>query len=79
LETAAHQAQDPPRKKYEEPFAFADWSWLNGNARTKELAMDTPLFTPEIRFDVNYTSSFNHRRTTQSVAPARYFARVKCN
>jgi len=47
-------------KKKAEPFAFADWSWLNGNARTKELAMDTPFFTPEIRFDVNYTSSFNH-------------------
>jgi len=52
--------QDPPKKKYEEPFAFADWTWLNGNARTKDLTMDTPLFTPEIRFDVNYTNSFNH-------------------
>ena len=52
--------QDQPKKKYEEPFAFADWSWLSGNPRTKELAMDTPFFTPEVRFDVNYTSSFNH-------------------
>jgi hypothetical protein len=51
--------QEKPKKKAE-PFAFADWSWLSGNARTKELAMDTPFFTPEVRFDVNYTSSFNH-------------------
>ncbi len=52
--------EPPPKKKKAEPFAFADWSWLSGNARTKELAMDTPFFTPEIRFDVNYTNSFNH-------------------
>jgi hypothetical protein len=31
-----------------EPFAFADFTWLNGNARTKELAMDTKFFRPEI-------------------------------
>lgn len=52
--------KEPAKPKKAEPFAFADWSWLNGNARTKELAVDTPFFTPEIRFDVNYTSSFNH-------------------
>src|SRR5260370_21578652 len=28
-----------------EPFAFADFTWLNGNSRTKELAMDTKFFT----------------------------------
>ncbi|HET8921651.1 MAG TPA: outer membrane beta-barrel protein [Candidatus Acidoferrum sp.] len=43
-----------------EPFAFADFTWLNGNARTKELAMDTKFFTPEIRADVDYNYSFNH-------------------
>ena len=43
-----------------EPFAFADFSWLNGNARTKELAMDTKFFTPEIRADVDYIYDFNH-------------------
>jgi len=50
----------PTKKKKADPFAFADWSWLSGNARTKDLAADTKFFTPEIRFDVNYTSSFNH-------------------
>jgi hypothetical protein len=43
-----------------EPFAFADFTWLNGNSRTKELAMDTKFFTPEIRADVDYIYDFNH-------------------
>jgi hypothetical protein len=43
-----------------EPFAFADFTWLNGNARTKELPMDTKFFTPEIRADVSYIYDFNH-------------------
>jgi hypothetical protein len=44
----------------EEPFAFADFTWLNGNARTKESPMDTKFFTPEIRADVDYVYDFNH-------------------
>jgi hypothetical protein len=43
-----------------EPFAFADFTWLNGNARTKELAMDTKFFTPEIRADASYIYDFNN-------------------
>jgi Putative beta-barrel porin-2, OmpL-like. bbp2 len=46
--------------KKSEPFAFADFTWLNGNARTKESPMDTKFFTPEIRADVDYVYSFNH-------------------
>ncbi|HXM34804.1 MAG TPA: outer membrane beta-barrel protein [Pyrinomonadaceae bacterium] len=55
---AVPPVQDKPKKS--EPFAFADWSWMTGNARTKDVAADSKFFTPEIRFDVNYTSSFNH-------------------
>ena len=43
-----------------EPFAFADFTWLNGNARTKEVPMDTKFFTPEIRADVDYIYDYNH-------------------
>jgi Putative beta-barrel porin-2, OmpL-like. bbp2 len=43
-----------------DPFAFADFTWLNGNPRTKESPMDTKFFTPEIRADVDYVYSFNH-------------------
>ncbi|MFY9528712.1 MAG: outer membrane beta-barrel protein [Candidatus Acidiferrales bacterium] len=48
-----------PSNKASEPFAFADFTWLNGNARTKEPAMDTKFFTPEIRADVDYIYDFN--------------------
>jgi hypothetical protein len=43
-----------------EPFAFADFTWLNGNARTKDIPLDTKFFTPEIRADVSYIYDFNH-------------------
>jgi hypothetical protein len=52
------QAAAKPAKA--EPFAFADWTWLNGTARTKESPMDTKFFTPEIRADVDYVYDFNH-------------------
>ncbi len=44
----------------QEPFSDADWTWLNGNPRTKEIFWDTKFFTPEIRADVNYVVDFNH-------------------
>jgi hypothetical protein len=43
-----------------EPFSFADFTWLNGNSRTKDTPYATSFFTPEIRADVDYNYSFNH-------------------
>ena len=43
-----------------EPFAFADWTWLTGNPRTKDTPYDTKFFTPEFRVDANYVYDFNH-------------------
>ncbi|HKA19525.1 MAG TPA: outer membrane beta-barrel protein, partial [Blastocatellia bacterium] len=48
-----------PGKK-PEPFAFADFTWLTGNPRTKESPIDTPYFTGEFRSDVAFHESFNH-------------------
>jgi len=48
------------KKPPAEPFAFADFTWLTGNPRTKEVPMDTKFFTPEIRADVDYTYDFRH-------------------
>jgi hypothetical protein len=48
------------KQKPAEPFAFADWTWLNGTPRTKTPAFDSPFFTPEIRADVDYIYDFNH-------------------
>jgi Putative beta-barrel porin-2, OmpL-like. bbp2 len=54
------QAEKPEVKKPEEPFAFADFTWLTGNPRTKEAAFDSKFFTPEIRADIAYIYDFNH-------------------
>jgi hypothetical protein len=50
----------PGKLKKAEPFEFADFTWLNGNARTKDTPYATSFFTPEIRADVDYNYSFNH-------------------
>lgn len=51
---------EPKKDKATEPFAFADFSWLNGNSRAKESPLDTKYFTGEFRFDGNYVYDFNH-------------------
>jgi hypothetical protein len=59
--SVASGAVAPPVKPAKaEPFAFADFTWLNGNPRTKEPAFDSKFFTPEIRADVDYTYDFRH-------------------
>ena len=57
---AADSAPKPGKPEPTAPFAYADWTWLNGNARTKDAVWDSKFFTPEIRFDADYISSFNH-------------------
>jgi len=57
--TSAGPTQVPEKKKIE-PFSDADWTWLNGNPRTKEIFWDSKFFTPEIRADINYVYDFNH-------------------
>src|SRR6201988_2549221 len=54
------QTAPPATPAKAEPFSDADWTWLNGNPRTKEIFWDSKFFTPEIRADVNYVSDFNH-------------------
>jgi hypothetical protein len=41
------------------PFAFGDFTWLNGSPRNKDTVLDTKFFTPEIRFDTHYMEDFN--------------------
>jgi hypothetical protein len=54
---AAAISQEPAKIA---PFSDADWTWLNGNPRTKNIYWDSKFFTPEIRADVTYTYDFNH-------------------
>jgi hypothetical protein len=49
-------AADPPP----EPFAWGDFTWLNGSSRQTTRLLDTKYFTPQLDVDVNYTYSFNH-------------------
>jgi hypothetical protein len=60
--TSASPSQEasPEKNKKPDPFSDADWTWLNGNPRTKNIYWDTKFFTPEIRSDVTYTYDFNH-------------------
>jgi hypothetical protein len=60
--TKGEQAVPPEKAKPTEPFAYADWTWLNGTARNKDAVWDSKFFTPEIRFDTNFVQSFNHPR-----------------
>src|SRR5271169_3940720 len=59
-ETQAGQSHPPDKPEPAAPFAYADWTWLNGNARNKDAVWDSKFFTPEIRFDTDYIFSFNH-------------------
>jgi len=54
--SASAPTQKPEKK---EPFAFADFTWMTGNPRTKESPIDTKVFTGEIRFDSAFHYSFN--------------------
>jgi hypothetical protein len=58
--TPATDAAKTEKAAPAEPFAYADWTWLNGTARNKDAVWDSKFFTPEIRFDTNFVSSFNH-------------------
>ena len=62
VEPPAQEARTglPEKPAPTEPFAYADWTWLNGTARNKDVVWDSKFFTPEIRFDTDYVSSFNH-------------------
>jgi len=54
-----NQAPAPPAVDLQTPFAYADFTWLNGTPRNKDVVLDTPFFTPEIRFDTNFINDFN--------------------
>jgi hypothetical protein len=41
------------------PFAYGDFTWLNGNPRNKDTVLDTKFFTPEVRFDTHFMVDFN--------------------
>jgi hypothetical protein len=56
---ATQEAASPANRKID-PFSDWDWTWLNGNPRTKNIYWDTKFFTPEIRADLNYNWQNHH-------------------
>jgi Putative beta-barrel porin-2, OmpL-like. bbp2 len=56
--TAAASEQATPSA----PFAYADWTWLNGNPRNKDTVWDSKFFTPEVRVDAHFIMDLNHPR-----------------
>jgi Putative beta-barrel porin-2, OmpL-like. bbp2/Carboxypeptidase regulatory-like domain len=56
---AGSQGSDQPKVDTNTPFAYGDFTWLNGNPRNSAPAFDTPFFTPDIRVDAEYMQDFN--------------------
>lgn len=40
------------------PFAWADWSWLQGNSRLSKQVLDSKYFTGDMTMDINYNYHF---------------------
>jgi hypothetical protein len=55
----AAQAPAAPAVDNDTPFAFGNFTWLNGNPRNSAPAFDSPFFTPDIRVDAEYMQDFN--------------------
>jgi hypothetical protein len=49
----------PPEQTQSVPFAFGDFTWLNGYDRRHKALLDTDMVSPIFLADVNYTYSFN--------------------
>jgi hypothetical protein len=62
--TVAAAAQNAPAAAptvdLQTPFAFGDFTWVNGGPRNKKVAFDSPFFTPEVRFDSHYLYDLNN-------------------
>ncbi len=70
----ALQAPDPtPGVDNFTPFAFGDFTWLNGSPRTKDTILDTKYFTPEVRFDTHYMEDFNQPKDHTIVGATESF------
>jgi hypothetical protein len=55
------------------PFAFGDFTWLNGAPRNKAPVFDTKFFTPDIRFDAHYMQDFNRPKDHTIVGSTESF------
>src|SRR5581483_7335570 len=60
-ESGKGTAPPPPPSEPEppgEPYAWGDFTWLNGQTRQTQSLLATKYFAPQLNVDVNYTYSF---------------------
>jgi hypothetical protein len=55
------------------PFAFGDFTWLNGSPRNHQPAFDTKFFTPDVRIDANFIDEFAHPKDHTIVGSTEAF------
>ena len=67
------QTARPDKPQPAEPFAFADFTWLTGNARTTESPLETEAFTGEFRADVDFVKDLNHPQDDSIGASSEVF------
>jgi hypothetical protein len=58
----AMQPPDPAPPNSDTVYTWADYTWLNGTSRNKDVVLDTKYFTPEVRFDTHFMEDFNQPR-----------------
>ena len=57
---AADSSELDVSRQSSEPFAWGDFTWLNGNDRRHSQLLETKYFTGRFLLDVNYTASNRH-------------------
>jgi hypothetical protein len=62
-----------PAVDLQTPFAYGDFTWLNGTPRNKDVVFDSPFFTPEVRFDTHYMEDFNQPKDHTIVGATESF------
>jgi len=70
---AQNQPPAAPAVDLQTPFAYGDFTWLNGTPRNKDVVLDTPFFTPEVRFDTHYMADFNQPKDHTIVGATESF------
>ncbi len=59
-DTTRAQASAADTAAAKAPFAFADFTWLQGTPRQTSSVLDSKYFTGEFRLDASYIGDFNH-------------------
>jgi hypothetical protein len=57
---APEKPAGPPPVNTADPFAFADFTWMNAVPRNHDSVFDGKYFTGEFRWDSNYIYDYNH-------------------